>query len=344
MLADLAELGVAAARVEPAARQTAGVFVARGRGRRRPAAARQGLRPRRLRQPAAREALAHALVPERRAAAPAEPARRRSSTRRSSTLLAGQAGVPTRTVVTAGESPRPATRCSCSTTRAPLERAPGRARRRAAPGLLGDARPARRAPGSRTSDRPGDARASWTARGARRLRRGTIAPRPDQLLTDRAQLLARPPRSSGRERAIAAARGTRRRRRASPRCCRTSRRARSADAPLRQALKAAEIDVDELRAGGRRGGRRRERPSRPAAARHLVDARPARAARARGLDAARRAISGLDYDTLRASLDGRVVVVGRGRLRRSRSCRASRRRSRRSARCPAKLAVPVRST
>ena len=86
VLAALAELGIADRGLEPAARQPAGVFVARGADVGGASRAREGLRARRVRHPAPREGLAHDHVPGRRPAAAAQPPRggRARGTRHSS--------------------------------------------------------------------------------------------------------------------------------------------------------------------------------------------------------------------------------------------------------------------
>jgi uncharacterized membrane protein YbhN (UPF0104 family) len=243
VIADLAELGVAATRAEPAARQTAGVFVVRAvdaAGRRllvkvygRDAYDSQLLaklwrtlwyqgRGPRLRLSRAQAVEHEALV----------------------TLLATQAGVPTRTVLTAGEASAgdallvlrdragelPAAALDDATL-AELWRALAR---------LADAGIAHL-----RIEPPTLALVDGEA-GLVDFDGATLAPRPEQLLTDRAQLLGTTAALAGQARALAAA---------------TSALGDDAVAgllpylqtgafgvPLRQALRTAELDVDELRA------------------------------------------------------------------------------------------------
>ena len=242
VIADLAELGVAATRAEPAARQTAGVFVARAvDAAGRPLLVKvygrdaydsqllaklwrtlwyQGGGPR-LRLSRAQAVEHEALV----------------------TLLAAQAGVPTRTVVTAGEASAgdavlvlhdradelPAEAldddalAGCWRALAGLGEA-GIAHLRIEPPTL-----------TLVDGEPG----LVDFDGA------TIAPRPDQLLTDRAQLLGTTAALAGRARAVAAAKsalGDAALAELLPYL-----QAGAFGVPLRQALKSAGLDVDELR-------------------------------------------------------------------------------------------------
>ena len=213
------------------------------------------------------------------------------------TLLAAQAGVPTRTVVTAARR-RPATRCSSCTT-AP----PSRASRRTRSSPRGGAR-------SRGSATAGIAHLQIEP-AALALVDGepalvdfdgaTLSPRPDQLETDRAQLLAATAVLAGPERALAAAQsalgddGLA--------ALLPYLQAGAFGVPLRQALKERGVDVDELRA----------------AAAEAVGAEEPELVRLRRVTwwtlvqiallalavwTILAALGGLDYDQLRESLDG----------------------------------------
>ena len=215
---------------------------------RRPAAPREGVRARRRRQPARRSGSGGGSA--YRSAGPAIGSSGLHAAEREAfvTLLARQAGLPTRDVVTAGETAERRRTPRARRRRDPARRAPrGARRRRTAPRCLGGARAPRRAPDRAPADRPDDdrsrRRATWASSSSAERRSlptstssSSIAPSCSR------RPLPLPDRRSG------ARRGDRRDRldAASPSSSRISRTQRS-PRPLRRALKAADVDVDDLR-------------------------------------------------------------------------------------------------
>jgi uncharacterized membrane protein YbhN (UPF0104 family) len=243
VLVDLAELGVAAARVHPAARQTAGVFVAQAED--------ASGRPL-LVKVYGRDAYDSQLVAKLwrtlwyQSGGPRLRLSRAQAVEHEAlaTLLAGQAGVPTRTVVTAGEASAgdallvlldgarelladeldDALLRGCWTTVARLGEA-GIGHLRIEPATLAIV----------------DGKAALVD-----FDNATLAARPEQLLTDRAGLLGTTAALAGPQRAIAAA--TAELGDAGVAELLPYLQAGAFSVPLRQALKAAGTDVDELRA------------------------------------------------------------------------------------------------
>ena len=217
------------------------------------------------------------------------------------TLLAAQAGVPTRTVVTAGEA---AAGDALLVLHDRALRAPARARRRAcSPRELERARAARRRRHRAPPDRSVDARARRRRAGLVDFDGATLSPRPDQLETDRAQLLATTAVLAGPERA--------RRRGASPRSATTGvaallpyLQAGAFGVPLRQALKAARRSTSTSCA------RPPPRPSAPRSPSSSACAASPGGRSSRSRCSRSRvwtvlaALGGLDYGQLRESLDG----------------------------------------
>ena len=293
---DLAELGVAVARVEPAARRTAGAFVARA----------EDASGRQLHVKVyGRDAYDSQLLAKLwrtlwyQGAGPRLRLSRLQAVEHEAlvTLLAGQAGVPTRTVLTAGEAAAgDALLVLHDRTSAPGE--PTDAQLTAWWSVL-----ARLGDGgiAHLGLEPGALVLVDGEPGFVEFDGATLSPRPDQLDTDRAQLLAATAVLAGPERALAAAR--------------TALgddglaallpylQAGAFGVPLRQALKERGVDVDELRA----------------AAAEAVGAEEPELVRLRRVTwwtlvqiallalavwTILAALGGLDYDQLRESLDG----------------------------------------
>ena len=242
------------------------------RGSRVGAADDQGLRPRRLRQPDAREVLAHDLVPRRRASVSGLNRSQGAEREALLTLLARNAGAPTAEVVTAGATARGDSLVVLRVSGTPLESLP--------PEQVDDA--ALRESWS-TVERLGEATSRTAASALLRARRqspgevslvdfggGTVAPDENDRLTDRAQLLATTAAAAGTERAVSAALAAIGRDEVTALLPYLQQAAFGQ--PLRRALEGRS---DRRRRPARgRGGRGRERAAGAgeAAARHLGDA------------------------------------------------------------------------
>jgi uncharacterized membrane protein YbhN (UPF0104 family) len=242
VLADLAYIGVDAVRAEPAARQTAGVFVTRAED----AAGRQLLV-----KVYGRDAYDSQLLAKLwRSLWYLDTGSRLRLSRREAvehealvTLLAAQAGVPTRTVVTAGEaSAGDALLVLADSAR---ELGPDQlddAHLRgfwAAIVRLGEAGIAHLAVGPDTLALVDGEPGLVDFAGA------TLTPRTEQVLTDRAQLLATTAAIAGPERAIASATAALGEEEVA--ALLPHLQAGGFGVPLREALKAAGVDVDDVR-------------------------------------------------------------------------------------------------
>ena len=264
-----------------------------------------------------------ALVPRRRPAAQAEPepGGRARGVRDAARAQRGRRDARGRD---AAPDDRRTTRCSCcAATARPLGVArAGRARRRrCSRGGWQALDAARRGQDRPPAARPLERRARRRRGRPRSTSRGaTVAP-TERSARDRPRPAARHHGRAGRERAGGPRRG---RSRSAPTASPTLLpylQSAALRTPLRKALKAAGIDIDELRAEAAEavGGELPELVK--LRRRHLVDGDPGRAARARGDDDRSTAASGVDWgDVL---VDGRGCLLGLDRARRS-SSRSSR--------------------